>query len=584
MRACVVAGLSAAYLAYVFRLRGPLFWSAGLGDWMDPYFINALLEHWYHVARSLANPASPPMFFPVRHALGYSHGLLLYAPFYVPLRAFLHPFQAQTLTLLFVIEIGIICLYLFLRRLRLSFFESALLTAFFVSSENVMNGTTAVWMQRASVFVIPPVLVLAQTARRAGGASGVALAVLAGAGASLMYVQDFYTAHFAALLAVVIAVAAVEWPAGIQTWPVKLWRRQTGALRMALIVVAVAAVATVVILMTGGGETRVVGIRLAARDWRRPALLAMLAASFLAWRNRAIVKPLHAAAHRQVQGFAVGLFIGAGVFFWIYLDAFSEHRGFPKEEVWHALVERDPYLSVRTFVLCAAVAVLAWVPWLRVDRRAKRYGLWLVAVSACVWLIPLRFGDVSIWTAFVARLPGFGVIRDPKRIIYLYELAAVIAIAAIVAPPSTRAYRLSVIMFALALMLAHPNRERFDYERSNAVFDRWVAAPTVIDPSCRSFFILKASAEYMSRSPHMGSLYGIDATFVALNHSRPTLNGYSAWYPDGWELWNPQEDTYPGRVRRWIETHNLSGVCEFDIDARTMRPWAEARAPQSLIR
>ncbi len=90
MRACVVAGLSAAYLAYVFRLRGPLFWSAGLGDWMDPYFINALLEHWYHVARSLADPASPPMFFPVRHALGYSHGLLLYAPFYVPLRAFSH--------------------------------------------------------------------------------------------------------------------------------------------------------------------------------------------------------------------------------------------------------------------------------------------------------------------------------------------------------------------------------------------------------------------------------------------------------------------------------------------------------------
>jgi hypothetical protein len=35
-------------LSYLFFLFHPLdrqFWRSGLGDWIDPYFINSLLEH-----------------------------------------------------------------------------------------------------------------------------------------------------------------------------------------------------------------------------------------------------------------------------------------------------------------------------------------------------------------------------------------------------------------------------------------------------------------------------------------------------------------------------------------------------------
>ena len=85
---------SAAYLGYVFRSAEGTFWTTGAGDWIDPYFINALLEHWYRSVASLADPASPPMYFPVGKTLGYSHGLILYAPFYGIGRLFLHPFQA----------------------------------------------------------------------------------------------------------------------------------------------------------------------------------------------------------------------------------------------------------------------------------------------------------------------------------------------------------------------------------------------------------------------------------------------------------------------------------------------------------
>ncbi|HEU5255452.1 MAG TPA: hypothetical protein VFU28_05660, partial [Vicinamibacterales bacterium] len=192
-------------------------------------------------------------------------------------------------------------------------------------------------------------------------------------------------------------------------------------------------------------------------------------------------------------------------------------------------------------------------------------------MSVLVFVTPYRFNRFSPWLAFVAHLPGMGIIRDPKRIIYLYELAVVLA-AGWMLPQSRRLYRAGVTLMALLFVVLQPNRNVFDYERANAVFDKWVAAPIAINPVCASFYIKGASADYMSRSPHMGTLYGNDALYIALRHSIPTLNGYSAWSPPEWELWNPQEDTYPGRVRSWIARHGLKNVCELDIDARVMAP------------
>ena len=68
--AVVVLLLSAGYFAYVFGLPAGVPLSTGMGDWVDPYFINYLLEHWYHSARILGDPTSPPFYFPARGALG----------------------------------------------------------------------------------------------------------------------------------------------------------------------------------------------------------------------------------------------------------------------------------------------------------------------------------------------------------------------------------------------------------------------------------------------------------------------------------------------------------------------------------
>jgi hypothetical protein len=113
-------------------------------------------------------------------------------------------------------------------------------------------------------------------------------------------------------------------------------------------------------------------------------------------------------------------------------------------------------------------------------------------------------------------------------------------------------------------------------------FDRWVQAPIAIDPSCRSFFMKPASRDYMSRADDMWGLYSIDAMFIALKTSIPTLNGYSALAPPGWSMSHAHEPGYLPAVGNWIAQNRLQGVCMLDIDARTMQPYATA--PRSTAR
>src|SRR5262249_14898995 len=103
--------------------------------------------------------------------------------------------------------------------------------------------------------------------------------------------------------------------------------------------------------------------------------------------------------------------------------------------------------------------------------------------------------------------------------------------------------------------------------------DRWVEAPITIDGTCASFFMRPASPAYGSRSPNPWALYAIDAAFVATKYGIPTLNGYSAWTPPDWHLFNPQDSDYAPGVAQWISRSRLDHVCELDIDRRTMTPF-----------
>jgi hypothetical protein len=591
--------VSLSYLSYIFDILHPTFWKAGLGDWIDPYFINYLLEHWYHSLSTLSDPSSPPMFYPVQKTLGYSHGLILYAPFYVPVRLFFHPFQAYAISLFVMIETGIVCLYVIFRKyFELSFVESLLLTVFFFTSQNVINGTIGVWSQRASVFLIPPILLLLLMSLRARSERiRLVLAGLSGCLSTLLFPHDFYTAQFAFFFAAtfLVPVAIVDWRADRALPRIVRWTDMRVVERLAFVTTAVLALWTAYVWMSGGVRTQIMGVKIASQDWRRPALLVLAcAAVYVGFRGVERIKVDLRAFKRDVAvprpwvwAVVAGAAVGVAVFLWLYLPAYREHPRFPEQDLldqirvrvssrWTgpiaALRDLGVYDTFRSFKLVFTVGLLAWLPWFKVDRKTRGYALWAMAVTALVFVIPLRVDGFSIWLAFVRKVPGFSVIRDPTRIIFLYELAFILALGLLLTRfRHRRDYRIGVGVLLVFFMMTDWRADVLGFDRPLQIYQRWVESPIDIDPRCQSFFIKPPSAAYWSRSDNTWALSNVDAMFISLNHRLPTLNGFSAWAPEGWDLRNPPEPEYADRARVWIADHHLVAVCTLDLEARTMR-------------
>jgi hypothetical protein len=595
VRASVVLAVSLTYLSYVFDIFHQTFWTAGLGDWLDPYFINYLLEHWYHALSTFSDPFSPSMFYPAQKTLGYSHALILYAPFYVPVRLFFHPFQAYSLALFIVIETGIVCLYVIFRRfLELSFVESLLLTTFFFTSANVINGTIGVWSQRASVFLVPPILLLALVSYHLpAGRARLAIATLSGFLATLLFPHDFYSGFFAFLFAALFVAVwvLVEGHISVVLPLFQLQRFRSGE-KAALAGAFLTAAWSFYLWSTGGVRMRIAGIRIRSQDWHRPALLSLLCVIAFVWLRGApravdlkpVLQKTRAAFGSWAVAFSVGCVAGVFVFLWAYLAAYAEHPRFPEQDLlnqirvrrwsgWiRVLQDLNPYDTTRSFKLVTFAAIAACIPRLGIDRKTRWYVWWAVAASAIVFLMPVQVDGLSIWLSVFRYVPGFSVIRDPTRIIYLYELAFIVAAALCLRRLQHRpAYRACICLLFSYFLVTDRRVDILGYERPLGVFHQWVESPIQIDPACRSFYVKGASPDYMSRSPNKWALYAGDSMFIALKHGLPTLNGYSAWGPEGWELMNPQEPTYSERVGNWIQKNNLKDVCELDIEARMMR-------------
>jgi len=529
-RAGIVLAVSIGYFGYVFQVRGPEFLTSGLSEWLDPYFLNVVAEHWYHTLLTFSDPSSPLMFFPKSGTIGYSCSLVLFAPFYVIVRPFLHPFTAYTVSLILVLETGVVSLYVLFRQfLDLRFFEALLLTAFFASSLNVINTWhTNVWSQTLSIFLVPPILLLALASGRAHGRMRMAAAFSSGILSTLLFSQDFYTGWFALLMSL--------------------------------------------LLLLGAAMT-------VDRRWL---------ASHLAHAWRVDVQ--------RILAFTAGALVGALVFVWFYWRAYQEHPAFPEDQLLAALLLQRPsdwsgpvdavrhlvvYTGARSFELVFLAGALMWAPSFRIPMRIRLFTVWfLIVTTVFVILGAVKFEDYlgwknySVWKRLFLHVPGANAIRDPKRIIYTFELTVVLLAGLLLSQlPRRSVFRVGGVIMAFALLIAEPNKEAFLYGRPTAVFDRWVDAPIAIDPSCRSFFMSAASPEYEARYGHRASLYGIDATFIALKYSLPTLNGYSAWGPDGWSLSDPPHPWYPAAVRAWVDANHLRGVCQLDIDARRMTPY-----------
>ena len=581
----IVSVLTVGYLSTVFQVWGAPFWNAGLGDWIDPNFINSLLESWYYSLARLENPASPPVFYPTPGTLGYSHGLILYVPFYVPLRWVLHPFQAYNLAILVVIAFGTVSLYALLRRwFSLTFVEAVVLTAFFAASPNVLDGALSTWTQRASVYLVPPILLAGVGAVAATGRRRAALAFATGLLATLLFTQDFYSGQFTFAFAgcAVLPYLALCVPRAVH------WADMSGLARLALFIGLVAGAWSASVAFTGGGTVRILGTAIRSTDPLRPLILSLAALSVFAWQQRDYLSARPRRIPPGAVPFVAGALLGGLIFLWIYLPVYLTVPGFGEEEFQRQLRDRDPALllrpwqliatyhgfaTLRPFALIAAAGVAVWWPAAQLPAWQRGATLFWLAVSVLVFLIPFRFGDFSVWADLVRPFPGFDSIRDPLRVIYQYELAVVLAVAFVLSRLSPHRWlRRAVIAVAVGLMILSPNRTVFGFGRPNQDYDRWVAAPIRVDPACRSFYIAPAPPDYVARSPEPWTLYSNDAAFIALRLGIPTLHGVSAWTPIDWHVRQPDAPGFGEAVQQWVRKHGLTGVCALDLRSRAMLP------------
>jgi hypothetical protein len=286
------------------------------------------------------------------------------------------------------------------------------------SAPSEINGGTGVWAQRASAFLIPPILLLAlvsTTIARPG--PRLALACLSGLLTSLLLTQDFYSALFTFLLVILLAVGWYLGPVGTflrERLRASLRRESSVWSRVALLTAVIAGAWTCYALIAGGGETQVLGVRLASRNWRRPGLVTVMAlVVFLALGStrRSVTLPR---ISRWWWAFLSGAAVGTGVFLWVYLGSYREHQAFPEEQLLTSLAVRDLSLwqdpagflkglgafdSMRSFTVVFALTILAWIPRVNVDRTTRLACLYFALVSCLIVLLPLRIRDVGIWTA-----------------------------------------------------------------------------------------------------------------------------------------------------------------------------------------
>ena len=193
----------------------------------------------------------------------------------------------------------------------------------------------------------------------------------------------------------------------------------------------------------------------------------------------------------------------------------------------------------------------------------------LVASSVVLTVLPIRFGDTSLWRGVWTVVPGARALRAVDRIQLLNDVVAALAIsltAAIVHGRLQTTGRqigrraliaISCLLFVLVgEQLNTVPQARIDRARESA---RVAGVPT--PPSeCDSFIIAP-----ISDRPHYA--VSIDAMWIAQSTGLPTLNGYSGAAPPLWDL-DPTNSRYLAFAARWANRQGLSNVCLYDSDVR----------------
>jgi hypothetical protein len=109
--------------------------------------------------------------------------------------------------------------------------------------------------------------------------------------------------------------------------------------------------------------------------------------------------------------------------------------------------------------------------------------------------------------------------------------------------------------------LAQPSRLSREYDRKH------LSAVAKAPRQCRAFYAWPPSFDLQ-----------VEAMVVAQSQDLPTLNGYSGFNPQDWNLFETDAISYEQHLLSWAVNRHIKGLCRLNIDAGN---WLveEQRAP-----
>ena len=507
-----------------------------MGNDGDARLVVYINEHWFGVLHGRGSWLSPQFFHPVKGLLGWSDTFLLYQVFYTPLREIgLDPFLAMQTTLVLLSLVGFAS-FVCLARVA---FEAPRLVALagalvftFANDLFLHSGS----FQFSGMYFVPLVLLLGVLAwRRRADRPWRAAALGAGCGllAALLFYSTYYVAWFSALAAGVALVA----------------------------------------LLIAGRTRRV--LRAAGESGRA---LAGAAVGFGAGIIPFLVTYLPARSHHLTYAQTIGyagrlrdvVNVGGGNLVWSRLLHHFDPAMTTASEVSYAVT---PIL----LLLVALGGVLGC--WLLAKGRAERAAnAWTAAVLAVTALVlcvlPLRTRFGTPW-AIVWHIPGASPIRAIGRLELVANLVASLVLVAAATEMAARlrtakrstllhAAGIGVLAIAVLEQVNTTSVSQVDRQRQLAML-RSAQAPAF---TCRSFYVTDAGQPAM---PFFE--YQIDAMLISQKLGIPTLNGYTAYNPSGWDLEHPSDPAYPLYVQSWVAAEGAQdSVCGLDLGSMRWTP------------
>jgi len=536
--------------AMLIAFRGPV-WSGfdlGFSDRGDGIIEISLLEHWRNVLTGHSTWNTPIYFHPYTGTLGYNDGYFLYGLVYSFWRIWFDPFLSDTLNAATFKTIGFFASWWLVRRTLGWQPPVALLVAVLLTICNSM-AIRAGHAQLQSVGLIPVAMILAIGAVRAEIAgmrlrarlTGVALALLMAVWLITTYYMAWFTLWFACVFVLCWLIASGNWRPGKA---LALLRAHGATLAICFAVFVIAVIPFLSVYLPKASESGGHGYWKMLGYLVTPIDLVNTGPGNLLWGwinggMRALLGqlapdpdlPRRVFGGEHESGFPVLLFVLAVTALW---------------RVLRRRVPADPVL----FAFAMAIAAS--------------------------WLLTLQLWVASPWGAVFHLVPG----AKGLRVVLRYQIFLVLPVLLLVA--AVHRHRLTtllrerraVAMGLVALLLVEQLNSYSAAQLSRSTY--WTPLTEIPAPpaGCRSFYAVQTRIDeplFINAGMHAKHPHNDDSMLLAQIWRVPTLGGYSTFQPRDWVFAGPLEPDYDLRVRHYIDTHALTGVCRLDV--RDRQPW-----------